>query len=80
MVTGLWHPGKVIEAVTTEQLLNGMLGELNMWVRERKPRTSALAGELADDYEQAHGGAKVEVSQCHDVRQTGWVPCGRARN
>ena len=65
---------EVIEAVTTEQLLNGMPGELKMWVRERKPRTSALAGELADDNEQAHGGAKAEVSQCRDVRRTGWVP------
>ena len=65
---------EVIEALTTEQLLNEMPGELKMWVRERKPRTSALAGELADDYVQAHRGAKVEVSQRHDVRRTGWVP------
>ena len=65
---------EVIEAVTTEQLLNEMPGELKMWVRERKPRSSALAGELADDYVQAHGGAKVEVSQRRDVRWTGWVP------
>ena len=42
---------EVIEALTTEQLLNEMPGELKMWVRERKPRTSALAGELADDWE-----------------------------
>ena len=65
---------EVIEAVTTEQLMNEMPGELNMWVRERKPRTSALAGELADDYVQANGGAKVEVSQRRDVWRTGWVP------
>ena len=65
---------EVIQAVTMEQLLNVMPGELKMWVRERKPWTSALAGKLADDYKQAHGGAKVEVSQCCDVRRTGWVP------
>ena len=32
---------EVTEAVTTEQLLNEMPGELKMWVREMKPRTSA---------------------------------------
>ena len=40
----------VLEALTTEQLLNVLPEKMHVWLRERKPRTCAEAGELADDY------------------------------
>ena len=36
-----------------EQLLNMLPEEILVWVKERKPKTSIAAGELADDYLQA---------------------------
>ena len=36
-----------------EQLLNALPEEVRIWVKERKPKTSAEAGQLADDYAQA---------------------------
>ena len=44
---------EVLEIVTTEQLINTMPDEMRVWVRERKPKTSVQAGDLADDYVQA---------------------------
>ena len=38
-----------------EQLLDSVPVELRIWVRERKPRTVAEAGRLADDYAEAKG-------------------------
>ena len=42
------------ELVVTEQLLNTLPRDIQIWVRERKPKTSSEAGRLADDYLQAH--------------------------
>ena len=36
-----------------EQLLNMLPEDVRLWVYERKPKTSAEAGELAEDYMQA---------------------------
>jgi len=44
---------EVLEFVAVEQLLNVMPEDIRVWVRERKPKTAAEAGELADDYLQA---------------------------
>ena len=45
--------------VDLEQLINTMPSQVRVWVKERKPKTSKeageLAGELADDYVQARG-------------------------
>jgi len=43
---------EVLEFVAVEQLLNVMPEDIRVWVRERKPKTAAEAGELADDYLQ----------------------------
>ena len=39
--------------IVQEQLLNTLPTELRVWVAERKPKTAAEAGGLADDYIQA---------------------------
>ena len=45
----------VREVIAVEQLLNSMPVGLRIWVRERKPKTVAEAGRLADDYTEARG-------------------------
>ena len=46
----------VLEMIATEQLLNTVSEEVRVWVRERKPKTTAEAGQLAEDYVQARKG------------------------
>ena len=50
----------VAEKVTIEQLQNTMSSDVQVWLRERKPKTCAEAGRLADDYvlarQHSHGG------------------------
>ena len=41
---------EVLEMVGTEQLLNAMGDDVRVWVNERKPKTCAEAGELADTW------------------------------
>ena len=40
---------EVKDAVVLEQLLNSLPDDVRVFVRERKPKTSAEAGKLADD-------------------------------
>ena len=54
---------EVLEMVRTEQLLNSMGEDVRVWVRERKPKTCAEAGELADDYELARKVEKVDINR-----------------
>ena len=44
---------EVCELIVIEQLLETLPSEVRVWVRERKPKTSTEAGQLADDYVQA---------------------------
>ena len=55
--------GEVVEAVATEQLLISMSEDVRVWVRERKPKTSAEAGDLADDYAQARKSGRTSLSR-----------------
>ena len=41
------------DLVVLEQLVNSLPEEVRVWVKERKPKTSMEAAELADDYAQA---------------------------
>ena len=43
------------DRIVMEQLINTMPSQVRVWVKERKPKTSKEAGELADDYVQARG-------------------------
>ena len=43
---------KLKDAIVLEQLVNTLLLNVQVWVRERKPKTSEEAGQLADDYLQ----------------------------
>ena len=54
---------EVLEMVGTEQLLNSMGEDVRVWVRERKPKMCAGAGELEDDYELARKTRKVEMNR-----------------
>ena len=44
---------KLKDAIVLEQLVNTLPMDVQVWVRERKPKTSEEAGQLADDYLQA---------------------------
>ncbi|KAL5516316.1 hypothetical protein EMCRGX_G001609 [Ephydatia muelleri] len=43
----------VKEAIIQEQLLNSLTPAVQVWVKERKPKTALEAGQLADDYTEA---------------------------
>ena len=44
---------QVVDLMVTEQLLNTLAPDVRVWVRERKPKSSEEASQLADDYVQA---------------------------
>ena len=44
---------ELLELVTAENVLNVLPRDVQVWVRERKPRTNEEAGHLAEDYIQA---------------------------
>ena len=60
---------EVLELGAVEQLLNAMPEDVRVWIRERKPKTCAEAGELADDYVQARGSGKTETTRKGERRQ-----------
>ena len=45
--------GEVLELFAVEQLLNSLPSGVRIWVSERKPKSVAEAGQLANDYVQA---------------------------
>ena len=54
---------EVQEVIAVEQLLNSMPVGIRIWVRERKPKTVAEAGRLADDYAEARGSLESQSVQ-----------------
>ena len=44
---------KVLDIMVMEQLLNTLAPDVRLWVRERKPKSSDEASQLAHDYMQA---------------------------
>ena len=44
---------ELLDRVVMEQFLETLPTEVRIWVRERTPKTSGEAGQLAEDYEQA---------------------------
>ena len=63
-----------IKCITVEQLLNSMEEEVRVWVTERKPKTCAEAGELADDYVQARRNGKTETYEIAERSSTSKPP------
>ena len=70
---------EVLEVVAVEKMLNSLPAEMRVWVCERKPRTVAEVGRLADDFaqtrEQTVAGKRlpkrekpenVQRQQCHN--------------
>ena len=68
---------EVKDAVVLEQLLNSLLDDVRVFVRDRKPKTSAEAGKLADDYftarREARGDKKLQkpVVRCETCKKLG---------
>ena len=58
-----------MEAVAMEQFLNSLPMEKWAWVRDKKPDTCILAGELADDYELARNVEFQEKPQDQQVQK-----------
>ena len=56
---------EVMEVVAVEQMLNSLPAEVRVWVRERKPRTVAEVGKLADDFAQARGQTTLLEKGCY---------------
>ena len=60
-----------------EQLLNMLPEDVRVWVQERKPKTSAEAGELAEDYMQARGNSTKAGKPTRRDKPPGKCPrCG----
>ena len=62
---------EVMEVVAVEQMLNSFPAEVRVWVRERKPRTVAEVGKLADDFAQTRGQTKEERHRSDEGRPEG---------
>ena len=45
---------QLLDLIVREQLLNSLQDDARVWVRERKAKTSEEAGELAENFLQAH--------------------------
>ena len=50
------------ELIVVEQLLDMLPVDIRIWVHERKPKSSAQAGKLADNYIQARRCSKKMLS------------------
>ena len=75
---------KVVDAIVKEQLLSTLADDVRIWVKERKPATSAEAGRLAEDYSQARetetpfksaanekGEKRSRSKRCHTCGEVG---------
>ena len=49
-----WHDeiGPIKDAIVLKQLINSLPADIHIFVKERKPKTTAEAEKLADDYHQ----------------------------
>ena len=69
------------DLVVLEQLVNTLPDEVRVWVKERKPKTSMEAGQLADDYIQARkqnaGGTSSSMNRKFAERPGQPRPCQR---
>ena len=75
----------VLEALLIEQLVSTMPTELKVWIKERQPKTSTEAGELADQFVQARKDLRmgtvrqekqsvtVEKKRCHECNELGHI-------
>ena len=75
--------GDLTDTIVTEQFVNVLPEDVKVWVKERKPKTSEEAEQLAEDYRQArkaelwssgskpakHGGPK----SCYTCGQVGYL-------
>ena len=66
-----------MDQVILEQLLNTLPQEVRVWVRERKPKTSEEASQLADDYVQVRGRNPKNLGKKPVERQAACVTCGK---
>ena len=51
---------EVFDMLVMEQLINMISSDLRVWIRERRPKSTLEAGELADQYMQARGSVRSE--------------------
>ena len=72
------------EPIVVEQLLDTLPVDICIWGHERKPKTNAQAGKLADDYIQARRCSKemlslkkerkaIGIQRCHQCGQTAYI-------
>ena len=72
---------EVFDMLVMEQLINMMPSDLRAWIRERRPKSTLEAGELADQYMQARGSVcskggmqdkwPTERRRCHNYKEVG---------
>ena len=60
---------EVKDLVIMEQLVNSLPEDIRVWVKERKPKISVEAGELADDYAQARKSNVKGAQQLKSKRE-----------
>ena len=64
---------EVLEQIALEQLMNTLPQEVNIWVKDRKPKTAIEAGQLADEYilVRQQAGEPRHCGQQHNERLHG---------
>ena len=62
---------EIRDAVVKEQLLTSLPEHIRIWVSERKPKTSEEAGQLAEDYRQAHSTQMQPPGRCPKCGESG---------
>ena len=66
------------DLVILEQLITALPEKVRIWVKERKPKTSVEAGQLADDYAQARRQTAVGNTN-RPEKNTSPIQCTRCK-
>ena len=70
---------ELLQVVVTEQVLSVLPKDIQVWVRERKPKTCIEAGQLAEDYLQARKTVptlRPDQPRKEETRPAGCYRCG----
>ena len=70
---------EVIEKLATEQFVTKASEDVRVWIREHKPKTCAVAGQWADEFQLARRNSRAPAQKpgprrCHKCNQPGHLP------
>ena len=61
--------------IVMEQFITMLPEKIRVWVKEHKPKTSMIAGELAEDYQQARKTAENDQVRSKEKPSEGGRGC-----